>query len=131
MEFIKLCCSLLCIAGIFGICFIFPIKYNNIFEEKYGIKPVNWPISIVIGCLIFAAILEQNNSFVFVMLIFVILVANIFSGWFCYTKSKETGADISDIMIAVVAQIFSSLGVVFLLITLVDYFSGKRRRRKR
>ena len=131
MEFIKICFYLLCIAGIFGICFVFPQKYSEYFESKYGTKAVNWPVSIIIGCLIFAAILEQNNTFVFVMLIFIILAAYIFSGWFCYTKSKEAGADINDIVIAVAAQIFSSLGIVFLLIVLMDYFSGRKRRRKK
>ncbi|MBQ5323460.1 MAG: hypothetical protein J6J07_08490 [Oscillospiraceae bacterium] len=131
MEFIELCFYLLCIAGIFGICFIFPIKYNKFFEEKYGVKAVNWPISIVIGCLIFAAFLEQHNTFVFIIILFLIIASYILSGIYCYSKTKELGADITDIVVAITAQIFSSFGVAFLVIILVDYFSGRKRKRRK
>ena len=131
MQFIEVFFYLLCLAGIVGFCFVFPLKYNMYFENKYEVKAVNWPISIVTGCLIFAAILLQKSTFVFILLVLAIICAYIFSGWFCYTKSKEAGADINDIIIAVVAQIFSSLGIAFFVIILADYFTGRKRRRRR
>lgn len=110
---------------------MFPQKYSEYFKYKYGVKAVNWTISIIIGCLIFAALLLQNSTFMLILLVLFIICAYIFSGWFCYSKSKEAGADISDILIAVVAQIFSSLGVAFFVIILVDYFTRRKRRRHR
>lgn len=131
MEFLELCFYLLCIAGIFGICFVFPIKYNSFFEEKYGVKAVNWFVSIVTGCLIFAAFLEQRNTFIFVLLVLLVLAFYILPGLYFYSKAKSIGVDLTDIIIAIIAQIFSSLGIVFLIIVLIDYFSGNKRRRRK
>lgn len=115
------------------VCYYIPVRINDRMLELYGEKIWSWWISAILGGAIvffmFAVDYVGENQFV-ISVILLVLSLILAVGW-CIYKGLDNLAEVTDIVLAVVAQLLSAFGVVIVILSFLAIFLSKKEKRKK
>ena len=124
-------------AGILGlliggyILFVFPIQFNNYFENRYGTNACSWALSVLNCIFVITTWYEGSTSDKFIPLLILTIALIFVSLIYCVCKSIKVKASAIDTIGAITAQIVSSVAIIVALILIVLISDRRKKRRKR
>lgn len=113
------------------IAFVFPSKYDKYFSRKYHENAVSFPLSIITAIVTAAWLVLRDfgGTWYWIVLVLFIILA-IASVLYPILKGIGVGAGISEIFVAVLAQIVSIAGIVIMLFVLINMLYGGKKKKK-
>ena len=113
------------------ILFVFPIQFNNYFENSYGTNACSWALAVLNSVFVIATWYEGSASDKFLPLLIVTIALILVSLIYCVCKAIKANASAIDTIGAIAAQIVSSLAIIVALIFIVLMSDRRKKRRKR